>query len=498
MDALRRFYLWRPVHRRLAESSGIWIRLGGAIGVSTQARQIGVSMKSEPVSTEAGVGQPKAGRPAGTRVTVRSNSSTTEVEAIEATATQKRPRGLNRLTAVAVRAFAKKRQVGRKLSDGGGLYLTVTPKGTLTWRMKYRYGNKERLYGIGVYPGVELAEARKERDEARKLIREGKDPVVERRLERVTQGAALDATFETVARDWLSFERRRKDWSDVHYTKSLRAFERDVFPRVGGLPIATITPPILVELVEHISRRGAKETAARILQHVRSVFDVAKTKALFKGDNPAVPVAKILPTPKDRKPRPAVLTAAGLREIMRSAELAPLSPSVRMAHRLIAFTAERLENVVEASWVEFSLDDPTTEPMWTIPRTAMKIRRGRPFDHVTILPATMASELRGWRRVTGDTGYLFPSPTGRGKHITKESLDKAYSRTLGLAGKHSPNGWRASFATLAKDEGFSRDAVELSLDHIHDNAVVRAYDRGERRVERIALAKWWDNILSGS
>jgi hypothetical protein len=455
-------------------------------------------MGRKPVSAESGGVETKSGRLAGARAQVRSDDLSIEPEAIEATVKQKRPRGVNRLTAVAVRAFAKQAIIGRKLGDGGGLYLTITPNGTPTWRLKYRYGNKERLYGIGVYPGVDLAEARKSRDDARELLRDGKDPVVERRLERVEQGVALDATFETVARDWLKFERRRKEWSDVHYDKSLRAFERDVFPRIGALPIATITPPILVNLVEQISRRGAKETAARILQHVRSVFDVAKTKALFNGDNPAVPVAKVLPTPKDRKPRPAVLTVNGLREIMRLAELAPLSPSVRMAHRLIAFTAERLENVVEASWVEFSLDEPTTEPTWTIPRSAMKIRRGRPFDHVTILPATIAADLRAWRRVTGNTGYLFPSPTGRGGHITKESLDKAYNRTLGLAGKHSPNGWRASFATLAKDEGFSRDAVELSLDHIHDNAVVRAYDRGERRVERIKLARWWDNVLSGS
>jgi integrase len=68
--------------------------------------------------------------------------------------------------------------------------------------------------------------------------------------------------------------------------------------------------------------------------------------------------------------------------------------------------------------------------------------------------------------------------------------------TLGLADKHSPHGWRSAFSTLARDNGFERDAVELALDHVHDNEVARAYDRGERLRERIRLAAWWGEELT--
>jgi integrase len=67
--------------------------------------------------------------------------------------------------------------------------------------------------------------------------------------------------------------------------------------------------------------------------------------------------------------------------------------------------------------------------------------------------------------------------------------------TLGLAKKHSPHGWRSALSTLARDAGFSPDVVELTLDHVHDNAVARAYDRGERLTERLRLMAWWDDQL---
>ena len=91
----------------------------------------------------------------------------------------------------------------------------------------------------------------------------------------------------------------------------------------------------------------------------------------------------------------------------------------------------------------------------------------------------MAAELRQWREMFGGRGFVFPSPQG-GKHIWRESIEKVYRVTLGLSGKHSPHGWRSAFSTLARDNGFARDVVELALDHAHDNEVARAYDRDER------------------
>ena len=119
----------------------------------------------------------------------------------------------------------------------------------------------------------------------------------------------------------------------------------------------------------------------------------------------------------------------------------------------------------------------------------------RDIDHRIPLSPEILAELSHWRSVSGSRGHVFPSPAG-GKHISRESIEKAYRVTLNLAGKHSPHGWRSAFSTLARDEGFARDVVELALDHAHDNQVARAYDRGERFTQRIELINWWGSKLA--
>lgn len=179
-------------------------------------------------------------------------------------------------------------------------------------------------------------------------------------------------------------------------------------------------------------------------------------------------------------------------DVLRRAEAARLSPSVRMAHRLLAFTGMRIGNVVEAEWQEFDLD--AEQPVWLIPREKMKMK-SRPLDHRIPLCMEIAEELRQWKRVFGGKGFVFPSPSSN-RHISRESLEKAYRVTLKLDGRHTPHGWRSSLSTLARDHGFERDVVELALDHVHDNEVARAYDRGERFERRIELFNWWGERLA--
>jgi integrase len=165
-----------------------------------------------------------------------------------------------------------------------------------------------------------------------------------------------------------------------------------------------------------------------------------------------------------------------------------------MAHRLLAFTAARIGNVVTAEWREFHLDDE--QPVWIIPRTKMKVAT-RDTDHRVPLCPEIVAELRHWQGVFGRRGYLFPSPTG-GNYIGRESIEKVYRVTLGLARKHSPHGWRSAFSTLARDNGSARDVVELALDHAHDTELARAYDRGERFAPRVELFNWWGEQLAAA
>lgn len=395
---------------------------------------------------------------------------------------------ISTLTPAQVAAFAKKAASGKKLFDGNGLHLFISQAGTAIWRIKYRLSGKERLYSVGPYPEISLGDARADRDKVRKWLREGRDPVQARLVERAAASTAAADTFAAVAEEWLDL--RRSDWSAIHFEKSRQALERDVFPALGALPVADITPAMVSAVIKSIARRGARDTAGKILQHVRGIFELAQTKGL--RDNPATPARAVLGRRPRQVRRPAFLKWDQLGAVLRGAEKARLSPVVRLAHRLCAFTAARISNVVQAEWKEFDLD--ATPALWVIPRKKMK-SQDREHDHKVILGSTIAAGLRQWRALIGGQGFLFPSPAG-GKHITRESIEKAYRVTLGLEDKHTPHGWRAALSTLARDEGHDRDVVELALDHIHDSDVVRAYDRGERLQQRIKLMNWWDGELA--
>jgi integrase len=401
-------------------------------------------------------------------------------------------RSINRLTDRRVRAFIAAARQGsaetKKLSDGGGLFLTLTPAGTAVWRIKYRYSGKEKLFAAGTYPSISLDAAREQRETVKAQLRQGRDPTQARHLQRATAVAASANTFEGVANVWL--EKRRAGWSDIHFRQSKRALERDVFPMLGKLPIGSITSPMVAAVIERIANRGAIETAGKVLWNVNRIFGLAKASGLC-AENPALGVREVLPASNPHSQRPALLNFESLGEVLRIFERAPVSPPVRLAHRLIAFTAVRIGNAIAAEWPEFDLE--SDQPSWTIPRKKMK-SKDRTHDHRVLLGPTIASDLRTWRNITGGRGYVFASPTGR-KHITHESIEKALRVTCGFEDRHSVHGWRASFSTLARDHGFSKDAVELALDHVVDSATVRAYDRGERLAEREKLTAWWDTEL---
>ena len=394
-----------------------------------------------------------------------------------------------KLTDKGIKSFIARKVIGSKLADGQGLYLLITRAKTASWRIKYRIEGKEKSYTIGTYPQSSLAQARLELKEVKASLNKGRDPVVARRITMAQAAAHSESTFRAVAEEW--FAMKEKEWSLTHHTKSKRAFERDIYKALGELPIESITPSVIAKAIETINKRDVLETATRILQHLNGVFRYAQAKGLCEI-NSAAPVKEILPRKKTNGRMPALLDWNSLGALLRAAEAARLSPSVRAAHRLLAFSATRISNVVQAEWKEFDLDADI--PIWVIPRAKMKDHT-RIGDHRIPLGPQITAELKQWGKLFGRKGYVFPSPTGN-QFISRESLEKAYRVTLNMSGKHAPHGWRSAFSTLARDYGFEQDVVELALDHAHGNEVVRAYDRGERFTQRVGLYKWWGEKLT--
>ncbi|PHM46519.1 integrase [Xenorhabdus miraniensis] len=109
-----------------------------------------------------------------------------------------------------------------KLSDGGGLYLLVKTTGSKYWRLKYRIAGKEKLLAIGTFPLITLAEARRKRDEAKKLIAEGIDPNQDKKQKKLATQGEISNTFESIAREW--YEGRKDRWSVGYREDMMDAF----------------------------------------------------------------------------------------------------------------------------------------------------------------------------------------------------------------------------------------------------------------------------------
>ena len=412
--------------------------------------------------------------------------------------------GIERLTVKQIDTWIKrpgKDAATTKLADGGGLYLVRLPSGAASWQIKYRFLNSdtksknfgkvtERVYSVGPEATTSLADARTARSHVKDLIKKGIEPVKAREVQRAAKVASSGDLFSDAADAW--FGKRKSRWSDIHYKKARQAIDRDVLPWLGSLPVRDITPVMVTSVIDRIQKRGARETAAKILQHVRLIFRLAIATGKIV-DNPAEHASEILNDRNLVKHRPALLKFAELGEVLRRADVAPTSPAVRLAHRLVAFTAVRIGNAVAARWKDFDLDSKPAA--WVIPRDQMKIK-AREHPHKVVLHEAIANELRAWLGAQEKLGeFVFPGNQGR-THISPDAVEKMLRETLGLSDRHTPHGWRASFSTLAKEDGqFAKEVVDLTLDHIHDTDTARAYDRGGRLAQRVKLMSWWGDEL---
>src|SRR6516165_9526392 len=159
---------------------------------------------------------------------------------------------------VAVRN-AKPSAKPRKLSDGGGLHVLIEPTGSKLWRLAYRFGGKQKTLALGIYPTVSLEEARRHRDEAKKLLARAVDPSVQRKADR---HAGRDATFRGVAEELIAkLEREGRAQATLRKKRWLLDF---AFPAFGDRPVADITARELLALLRQIEARGLYETAKRL------------------------------------------------------------------------------------------------------------------------------------------------------------------------------------------------------------------------------------------
>ncbi|MDM8358822.1 tyrosine-type recombinase/integrase [Pandoraea communis] len=373
-----------------------------------------------------------------------------------------------------------------KLFDGGGLFLLITPANQKYWRLKYRHSGKEKLLALGVYPEVSLAAARKKREEARDSLAQGADPSAQRK--EVKRLAILSAatSFEAVAREW--FESQRGGWSAGYAEKVIGSLEGDVFPTLGDMPIADIEAHTLVGVLRAVEARGVRETAKRILQRTRAVFQYGIMTGRC-ARNPASDVdAQVI-----LKKGPAVQHMARIRPLelptlMRDIATYEGEPVTRLALELMALTFVRTAELIGATWHEFNEDARE----WRIPASRMKMRT----PHIVPLSRQAMSVLEELRQINGAREFVFHSPQGR-KPISNNTMLYALYR-MGYKSRMTGHGFRGLAATTLREMGYTRDLVDRQLAHAERNQVTAAYVHAEYLQDRRKMMQHWADYIDAA
>jgi len=378
-----------------------------------------------------------------------------------------------------IRAIKPTNKVTR-YSDGNGLYLEVRPTGAKSWVLRYFFNGRERRMGLGPYPEVSLKEAREAREKARWLIRNGIDPLEERKRKRLEASGAL--TFETIAREWHA--KHMHAWAESHAKRIIARLEKHVFPFIGRKNIGEIGAPEVLSVVRRIEEQGTIETAHRVLSIINQVFRYAIVTA--RADrNPAADIRGAIP-PSKKNHFPAVMEPERLGEVLRMLDAYQGSPVVCAALRLVPMLAVRPGELRHMKWEE--IDWKAKEWRFTLSKTQK--------PHIVPLARQVRSILGELRQLIWDSPWCFPSDRSKQRPISDMALTAALRR-LGIPREEqSIHGFRAVFRTLADEVlGFRPDIIEHQLGHTVKDPLGRAYNRTKHLEERRRLMQAWADYL---
>ncbi|ARF85642.1 integrase [Burkholderia cenocepacia] len=363
------------------------------------------------------------------------------------------------------------------------MFLLVQPNGAKYWRLSYRFLGKQKTLALGVYPAVTLATARKKRDEAREQIAAGIDPGEAKKEARRAAEIAAANSFEAVAREW--FDSQRPGWSDGYAEKVLNSLEVDVFPKIGPRPIAEIDSPQMLSIVREVEARGVRETAKRILQRSRAVFQYGIMTGRCSR-NPAADIdAQTVLKKGPGVQHMARVKATEIPQLMRDIDAYQGDLVTRLALRLMALTFVRTTEMIRAEWSEF--DEAAAE--WRIPPERMKMRD----PHIVPLSRQALDVLAQLRALNGQHRFVFYSVQGR-SHISNNTMLYALYR-MGYKSRMTGHGFRGLAATALRELGFGRDVVERQMAHAERNQVTAAYVHAEYLPERRRMMQAWGDHL---
>jgi integrase len=387
------------------------------------------------------------------------------------------------LTELKIRA-AKAKEKPYKLADERGLYLLITPQGSKCWRLKYRFGGKERALAMGLYPDISLSEARDKRSEAKKQLANGIDPGIAKQVAKRATQAIIEDTFEAIGREW--FAKYSTHWTKTHSSKILSRLEKDIFPWIGKSPISEITAPQLLSVLRRIEARGTLETAHCNHQYCGRIFRYGIATGKCVRD-PSADLRGALP-PTKVKHRAAILEPIKLGELLKVIQGYQGYFVTKCALQLLPLVFVRPGELRNAEWSEINLEAAE----WNIAPEKMKMQQ----PHIVPLSSQAIQIIQELYPLTGQEKYLFPGCRTKTRPISDNTINAALRRLGYQSHELTAHGFRATARTLLDETlGFRPDIIEHQLAHAVKDPNGRAYNRTSHlEIRRGMMQKWADYL----
>jgi integrase len=378
---------------------------------------------------------------------------------------------------------AKPKEKVYKLSDGLGLQLRVKPNGNKSWLLDYvrPHTKKRTSLGLGGYPEISLADARKLRDDNRKLIAKDIDPKEHKDQAKRVEAEKHANTLEQVAYNW--FEIKKHEIQENTAIDIWRSLNNHIFPSLGNYPIAKITAPITIDTLKPIAAKGTLETVKRLSQRLNEIMNYAVNTGLIHA-NPLTGIKAAFKKPvKQNMP---TLSPDELPEFLQTLQYASIKLVTRCLIEWQLHTMVRPSEAAGARWDELDVDNK----LWNIPASRMKKKK----EHSVPLTDQAIQILERVKAISGEREYIFPADRDPRKHVNEQTANAAIKR-MGFQGKLVAHGLRSIASTVLNEQGFDPDVIEAALAHVDKNEVRRAYNRADYLERRRVMMCWWSEYI---
>jgi integrase len=365
-------------------------------------------------------------------------------------------------------------------ADGNGLYLVVDPSGAKRWLLRIVVHGKRTDIGLGGLKVVLQSEAREEAGRLRKIARSGGDPLAERRAAK-----CVVPTFEAAANEVHS--EHKVSWKNPkHVDQWINTLTTYALPFFGKKQVNQVDSSDVLKALNPIWT-SKPETARRVLQRVRTVFDWAKASGHRSGDNPVDGVSKVLPKQNAARSHHAALPYAKASQFIKKLRVVDAGPASRLALEFMILTAVRTNEVLGAEWSEIDFRKKT----WTIPAERMKMKR----EHRVPLALRCIAILKEARKLTDKSVLVFP-----GRSDDKPLSNMVFLMLLRrMKLKITAHGFRSTFRDWASEQtSFPSAVCEAALAHTIKDKTEAAYNRTDLFDKRRELMTAWAGYCGGT